>query len=153
MRSEERLNKAASWLLLPHQLLLTQKSLSFTGVHSVIITCLIPLGDCKITCILLTVMLSNRGTTWGLRKAMTTLERKLLRIPTVTTFNNHNLGDVIRMVVRGFGVFYKQFLSAVTLHCEQLYWFDWKCQKYVWKCRKAGMSAGKALVFWEWWVC
>lgn len=125
--------------------LLTLKSLLFAGVHSVIITCLIPLGDCKITCILLTVMLNNRGTTWGLRKVMATLERKSLRIQTVTMFNNHDLRNVMRRV-RNFGVIYKQLFSALTLHCEQLYWFDWKCQKYVWSCRKAKMSAGKALV-------
>lgn len=89
VRSEQRLNKAVSWLLLSHQLLLTPKSLLFTGVDSIIITCLIGLGDCKITCVLL--MLSNRGRPWGLRKAVTTLERKVLRIQTVRTFNNHDL--------------------------------------------------------------
>lgn len=142
--------EAVSWLLL---LLLTQKSLFFTGGHSVIITCLIPLGGCKIISVLLTMMLSSRGTTWSLRKAMTSLERKLfLRIQTVTMFNNHDWRNVTKRI-RNFGVFYKQLFPVLTLHCEHLYWFDWKCKKHAWSCRKAGISAGKSLVFWEWLVC
>lgn len=113
---------------------------------------LIPLGRCKIISVLLTMMLNSRGTAWSLRKAMTSLERQLfLRIQTVTMFNNHGWRNVTKRI-RNFGVFYKQLFPVLTLHCEHLYWFDWKCKKYAWSCRKTGMFAGKPLVFWEWLV-